>query len=81
MNDPVPCDLMEKKMLFVYQSNEMQRLYRRYAATLVLLDVTYRTTNCSLPIWFLVVQTNFNNQFAAVIVYQEETTEMIAEDN
>ena len=29
--DPVPCELTESKMVFVYQSNEMQRLYRRYA--------------------------------------------------
>ena len=65
--------------MFVYQSDEMQRLYRRYAPTLVLLDATYRTTKYSLPLYFLVVQTNVNYQVAAVIVCQEETTEMITE--
>lgn len=57
----------------------MQRLYRRYGKTLVLLDATYRTTKYSLPLYFLVVQTNVNYQVAAVIVCQEETIEMIKE--
>ena len=35
--DPVPSELTESKMMLVYQSNEMQRLYRRYAPTLPLL--------------------------------------------
>ena len=77
--DPVPCEISENKMMFVYQSDEMQRLYRRYAPTLVLLDATYRTAKYSLPLYFLVVQTNVNYQAAAVIVCQEETTEMITE--
>ena len=35
--DPVPSELTESKMMLVYQSNEMQRLYRQYAPTLPLL--------------------------------------------
>ena len=27
-HDPVPCKLTESKMIFVHQSNKMQRLYR-----------------------------------------------------
>ena len=77
--DPVPCEISENQTMFVYQSDEMQRLYRRYVPTLVLLDATYRTTKYSLPTYFLVVQTNVNYQAAAVIVCQEETTEMITE--
>ena len=77
--DPVPCEISENKIMFVYQSDEMQRLYRRYAPTLVLLDAIYRTTKYSLPLYFLVVQTNVNYQVAAVIVCQEETKEMITE--
>ena len=65
--------------MFVYQLDEMQRLYRRHAPTLVLLDATYRTTEYSLPLYFLVVQTNVNYQVAAVIVCQKEATEMITE--
>ena len=55
----------------------MQRLYRRYTPTLLLLDATYRTTKYSLRLYFLVIQTNVNYQVAAVVVCQEETTEMI----
>ena len=65
--------------MFVYQSHEMRRLYRRCAPILVLLDATYRTTKYSLPLYFLVVQTNVNYQVAAVIVCQEEKTKMITE--
>ena len=72
--DPVPCETSENKIMFVYQSDEMQRLYRRYGPTLVLLDATCRTTKYALPLYFLVVQTNVNYQVASVIVCQEETT-------
>ena len=44
---------------------------------MVLLDATYKTTKYALPLFFLVVQTNVNFQVAAVIVLQEESTEMI----
>ena len=71
------CELTESKIMFVYQSSEMQRLYRRYAPTLFLLDATYRTMKYSLPLYFLVVQTNVNYQVAAVIVCQKETMERI----
>ena len=64
-------------MLFVYQSKDMQRLYQRYGKHLVLLDATYKTTKYSLPLYFLVVQTNVNYQVAAAIVTQEETTCML----
>ena len=38
--NPVPCDISENKIMLVYQSDEMQRFYRRYAQTLVVLDAT-----------------------------------------
>ena len=64
-------------MIFVYQSPEMKKLYRRYGKTLLLLDATYKTTKYALPLFFLVVQTNVNYEVAAFFVVQEETTEMI----
>ena len=73
----MPFELTESKMMFLYQSNEMQSLYRRYAPSLLLLDATYRTTKHSLPFYFMVVQTYVNYQVAAVILCQEESTEMI----
>ena len=50
------------KMLFIYQSEQMKRIYRRYGKDLVLLDATYKTTKYSLPLYFLVVKTNVNYQ-------------------
>ena len=73
----MPFELTESKMMFLYQSNEMQSLYRRYAPSLLLLDATYRTTKHSLPFYFMVFQTYVNYQVAAVILCQEESTEMI----
>ena len=50
------------KLLFVYQSPNMQRLYRRYGSSLIMLDATYRTTKYALPLFFMVVKTNVNYQ-------------------
>ena len=65
-------------MLFVYQSEDMQRLYQRCGKHLVLLDATYKTTKYSLPLYFLVVQTNVNYQVAAVNITLEQTTCMLS---
>lgn len=50
------------RLLFVYQSKTMMRLYRRYAPHLILLDATYKTTKYALPLYFLVVKANVNYQ-------------------
>ena len=47
---------VESKLVFVYQSANMQRLYRKYAPHLVLLDATYKVCKYSLPLFLLVVQ-------------------------
>ena len=65
-------------MLFLYQSNDTQRLYQRYGKHIVLLDAACKTTEYSLPLYFLVVQTNVNYQVVAAIVTQEETTFMLS---
>ena len=64
-------------MLFVYQSAEMKEMFHRYGNELVLLDATYKTTKYTLALFFLVVKTKVNFQVCAVIVLQEESTEMI----
>ena len=65
------------KMLFVYQSFEMKEMFHRFGNELLLLDATYKTTKYTLPLFFLVVKTNVNFQVCAVIVLQEESTQMI----
>ena len=66
------------KMLFVYKSFEMKKMFHRFGNELLLLDATYKTTKYTLPLFFLVVKTNLIFQVCAVIVLQEESTEMIA---
>ena len=64
-------------LLFVYQSAEMKRLYRRYGGLIVVLDALYRAGRYSLPVFFLMVRTNVNYQVVAVIVVQQETRQSL----
>ena len=48
------------KLVFVYQSLQMKRLYRLYAPSLLLLDATYKTRKYTVPLFFVVVNTNVN---------------------
>lgn len=48
---------MLNTFLFVHQSQEQQRLLKRYG-DMVLLDATYRTTKYALPLFLVVVRTN-----------------------
>ena len=65
------------KLTFVYQSPDMKYLYQKYASHLVLLDATYKTTKYALPLFFPVVKTYVNFQVVEVLVFQEETKDMI----
>ena len=69
--DPIPIGNTSSKLLIVYQSPDMKRLYRRYGRNLILLDAAYKTRKYSLPLFFLVIQTNVNYQVTAVFVTQE----------
>ena len=55
---------VDNKLCLVYQSYNIKELYQRYAPTLVLLDATYKVCKYSLPVYFLVAQTNVNYQVA-----------------
>ena len=41
--DPIPIENTSSKLLFVYQSPDMKRLYRRYEGNLILLDAICKT--------------------------------------
>ena len=58
-------------------SLETCSVYRKYAPHLVLLDATYKVCKYSLPLFFLVVQTNVNFQIVAVIVVEDESSELL----
>ena len=65
------------KLIFVHQSPDMKYLYQKYAPHLVLLDAAYKTTKYALPLFSAVVKTNVNFQVVGVLVFQEETKDMI----
>ena len=67
------------KLLFVFQHKWQRRLLKRYGEELFLLDATHNTTKYSLPLFFIVVKTNFDYQVVAVIVCEDEKTETILE--
>jgi len=66
-------DVPNADMMFVYQSAEMKRLYRRYGNLLVVVDAVYRAGRYPLPVFFLLVRTNVNYQVVAVFTVQQET--------
>ena len=47
------------KLFFVYQYEDMSRLYRKYAVNLILLDATHKICKYTIPLFLLVVQTTF----------------------
>ena len=76
-NEIITTDPSESKLLFVYQSEKMQRLYQLYGHRLILLDATHKICKYSIPLFFLVVQANVNFQIAGVIVVEDETAELL----
>ena len=58
-----------RKLLFAYQSLNMQSLYRPYASSLIMLDATYCTTKYALPLFFMVVKINVNYQVRHRLFY------------
>ena len=75
--DPIPIENTPRKLLLVYQSPDMKWLYRCYGSILILLVATYKICKYSLPLFFLVNQTNVNPKL--VFVTQEEIFEMISQ--
>ena len=69
----------DTKLCFVYQSNEMSRLYRKYAVNLIMLDATHKICKYTIPLFLLVVQTNVNFQVVAIIVVEDESSELLTQ--
>ncbi len=61
---------MQNTFLFVHQSQEQQRLLKRYR-DMVLLDATYRTTKYALPLFLVVVRTNVGNKPVAGFICEK----------
>ena len=69
----------ETRLLFVHQTKFQKRMLKRYGNSIFLLHATYKTTKCSLPLFFVVVKTNVNYQAVASFAVPDETTTDITE--
>ena len=70
---------LKHSLLFVHQSVWQRQLLAKYGNNLCLLDATYKTTKYALPLFFLAVKTNVDNQVVGSFVTQQETVAAIAE--
>ena len=63
----------DARFLFIYQSHDMKKIYRKYAPYIILLDATNRTTKYVLPLYFSIAKTNVNYQvrpyFSLIFIY------------
>ena len=65
--------------LLVLQEHWQQELLQRYGNTICLLDATYKTTQYSLPLFFVCVRTNVGYIIVAEFIVETEDSEIIAE--
>ena len=66
------------KIMFFYQAKEMKNICESYSNHMILLDTTYKITKYTLPMLFIVVQTNVHFQLCCGKYLQEESTKMIS---
>ncbi|KAH7960095.1 hypothetical protein HPB49_016917 [Dermacentor silvarum] len=66
-------------LLFCIQTNFMRELLLKYSSNVVCLDATYKTTECALPLFFIIVKTTSCYAVVGAFVVQFETAECIGE--
>ena len=73
------CDKLQQEQTFLYihQDEWQKELLTTYGNTITLMDVTYKTTKYSVPLFFLYVKTNVNYTVVAEFVVQSENTDSI----
>ena len=69
----------EQSLLWVHQTQWQQQLLNMYGNEICLLDATYKTTHCELPLFFVCVQTNCGYSVIAEFIVQSEDFEHICE--
>ncbi|XP_065654356.1 uncharacterized protein LOC136080895 [Hydra vulgaris] len=77
VEDEIVVEASSNSFLFVYQTEEMQRLLKIYGNEITLLDATYKTTKYSLPLFFLVVKTNVDYQIVGTFICEGESAKNI----
>ena len=63
----------------MHQSASQKKLLERYGNHICLLDVAYKITRYSIPLYFLVVKTNVDYQIIGSFATQDETSETLVE--
>lgn len=69
----------DQRLLVIHQSKEQKRLLEHYGEHICLLDAIYKTTQYSIPLFFIVVKTNVDYQIVGSFATQDETTQTITE--
>ena len=64
--------------LFIHQTKQQQKLLARYGQ-MVLLDATYKTTKCAMPLLLVGVRTNITYIPVMEFICENETTECVTE--
>ena len=65
--------------MFVQQTMWQRNLLRRYGNEIALIDATYRTSMCAMPLFLIVVPTNSTFVPVASFVIENENWESISE--
>ena len=69
----------EETLLFVHQELWQQQMLERYGSEPALMDATYKTTRCTIPLFFVCVHTNVGRKVVAEFMCQSEDQASISE--
>ena len=69
----------EQTLLLIHQMEWQKRLLFRYGQEICLMDATYKTSKCSVPLFFIIVKSNVGSEAVASFVIRNESEEGIAE--
>ena len=69
----------EQTLLLIHQMEWQKRLLFRYSQEICLMDATYKTSKYSVPLFFIIVESNVCSEAVASFVVQNESEEGIAE--
>ena len=69
----------EETLLFVHQELWQQQMLERYGSEPALMDATYKTTRCTIPLFFVCVHTKVGHKVVAEFMCQSEDQASISE--
>ena len=69
----------EETLLFVHQEPWQQQMLERYGSEPALMDATYKTTRCTIPLFFVCVHTKVGHKVVAEFMCRSEDQASISE--